>query len=222
MKNLADLAVLADKCPTMAQPNAKLLKFTVRYILPVSITIRYLLNYFLFFCLTQLGCTGINFYNFLSDGRGSLSYRERRREAHTAAEQKRRDAIKKGCDATFFMGHAENIRIFSSVFPFQFQCRSLWIFLSSGAPTTANCLQKVDYSKYFIPPRLSVLCYSSLTVCTYFFSSLSFVGIFLNEKLDSKQLNFYVFARHITNTRDMTRCRPWCPPASRRIPTVTR
>jgi hypothetical protein len=30
-----------------------------------------------------------------SDGRGSLSYRERRREAHTAAEQKRRDAIKK-------------------------------------------------------------------------------------------------------------------------------
>lgn len=34
-----------------------------------------------------------------SDGRGSLSYRERRREAHTAAEQKRRDAIKKGYDA---------------------------------------------------------------------------------------------------------------------------
>ena len=218
MKNLADLAVLADKCPTMAQTNAKLLKFTVRYILPVSITIRYLLNYFLFFCLTQLGCTGINFYNFLSDGRGSLSYRERRREAHTAAEQKRRDAIKKGCDATFFMGHAENIRIFSSVFPFQFQCCGAFGYFYRAALR----LQLIVYSKYFIPPRLSVLCYSSLTVCTYFFSSLSFVGIFLNEKLDSKQLNFYVFARHITNTRDMTRCRPWCPPASRRIPTVTR
>jgi hypothetical protein len=34
---------------------------------------------------------------FYSDGRGALSYRERRREAHTAAEQKRRDAIKKVC-----------------------------------------------------------------------------------------------------------------------------
>ena len=33
-----------------------------------------------------------------SDGRGqsALSYKERRREAHTQAEQKRRDAIKKG------------------------------------------------------------------------------------------------------------------------------
>ena len=39
------------------------------------------------------------FYNdYYSDGRSSLSYRERRREAHTAAEQKRRDAIKKGYD----------------------------------------------------------------------------------------------------------------------------
>lgn len=28
----------------------------------------------------------------------SLSYKERRREAHTQAEQKRRDAIKKGYD----------------------------------------------------------------------------------------------------------------------------
>ena len=33
-----------------------------------------------------------------SDGRNSISYKERRREAHTAAEQKRRDAIKKGYD----------------------------------------------------------------------------------------------------------------------------
>jgi len=31
-------------------------------------------------------------------GRSSLSYKERRREAHTQAEQKRRDAIKKGYD----------------------------------------------------------------------------------------------------------------------------
>ena len=34
-----------------------------------------------------------------SDGRSSantMSYKERRREAHTQAEQKRRDAIKKG------------------------------------------------------------------------------------------------------------------------------
>lgn len=29
----------------------------------------------------------------------SLSYKERRREAHTQAEQKRRDAIKKGYDS---------------------------------------------------------------------------------------------------------------------------
>ena len=34
----------------------------------------------------------------ISDGRNSISYKERRREAHTAAEQKRRDAIKKGYD----------------------------------------------------------------------------------------------------------------------------
>jgi len=34
-----------------------------------------------------------------SDGKNSLSYKERRREAHTAAEQKRRDAIKKGYDS---------------------------------------------------------------------------------------------------------------------------
>eukprot|EP00092_Neocalanus_flemingeri_P088152 GFUD01111350.1.p1 GENE.GFUD01111350.1~~GFUD01111350.1.p1 ORF type:complete len:106 (-),score=24.47 GFUD01111350.1:76-393(-) len=34
-----------------------------------------------------------------SDGKNSISYKERRREAHTAAEQKRRDAIKKGYDA---------------------------------------------------------------------------------------------------------------------------
>ena len=33
-----------------------------------------------------------------SDSKQSQSYRERRREAHTAAEQKRRDAIKKGYD----------------------------------------------------------------------------------------------------------------------------
>jgi len=33
-----------------------------------------------------------------SDGKNSISYKERRREAHTAAEQKRRDAIKKGYD----------------------------------------------------------------------------------------------------------------------------
>jgi len=33
-----------------------------------------------------------------SDSKHSQSYRERRREAHTAAEQKRRDAIKKGYD----------------------------------------------------------------------------------------------------------------------------
>ena len=33
-----------------------------------------------------------------SDSRSSQSYRDRRREAHTAAEQKRRDAIKKGYD----------------------------------------------------------------------------------------------------------------------------
>ena len=32
-------------------------------------------------------------------GSGSLSYKERRREAHTQAEQKRRDAIKKGYDS---------------------------------------------------------------------------------------------------------------------------
>jgi len=34
-----------------------------------------------------------------SDGKSSLSYKERRREAHTQAEQKRRDAIKKGYDS---------------------------------------------------------------------------------------------------------------------------
>jgi len=34
-----------------------------------------------------------------SDGRSSMSYKERRREAHTQAEQKRRDAIKKGYDS---------------------------------------------------------------------------------------------------------------------------
>lgn len=34
-----------------------------------------------------------------SDSKQSQSYRERRREAHTAAEQKRRDAIKKGYDS---------------------------------------------------------------------------------------------------------------------------
>merc|ERR1719381_23638 len=33
-----------------------------------------------------------------SDSKNSQSYKERRREAHTAAEQKRRDAIKKGYD----------------------------------------------------------------------------------------------------------------------------
>ena len=33
-----------------------------------------------------------------SDSKQSQTYRERRREAHTAAEQKRRDAIKKGYD----------------------------------------------------------------------------------------------------------------------------
>ncbi|CAB4064600.1 MLX [Lepeophtheirus salmonis] len=33
-----------------------------------------------------------------SDSKSNLSYRERRREAHTQAEQKRRDAIKKGYD----------------------------------------------------------------------------------------------------------------------------
>merc|ERR1719347_2421013 len=50
-----------------------------------------------------------------SDGKGNISYRERRREAHTAAEQKRRDAIKKGyetlqtlvpsCQQTEALGH---------------------------------------------------------------------------------------------------------------------
>jgi MAX-like protein X len=34
-----------------------------------------------------------------SDSKHSQTYRERRREAHTAAEQKRRDAIKKGYDS---------------------------------------------------------------------------------------------------------------------------
>lgn len=34
-----------------------------------------------------------------SDGKSSMSYKERRREAHTQAEQKRRDAIKKGYDS---------------------------------------------------------------------------------------------------------------------------
>jgi len=34
-----------------------------------------------------------------SDSKNSISYKERRREAHTAAEQKRRDAIKKGYDS---------------------------------------------------------------------------------------------------------------------------
>jgi len=34
-----------------------------------------------------------------SDSKNSASYKERRREAHTAAEQKRRDAIKKGYDS---------------------------------------------------------------------------------------------------------------------------
>lgn len=33
-----------------------------------------------------------------ADTKCSLSYKERRREAHTQAEQKRRDAIKKGYD----------------------------------------------------------------------------------------------------------------------------
>nr|CAG4641320.1 EOG090X0H9E [Eulimnadia texana] len=33
-----------------------------------------------------------------SDGKSTMSYKERRREAHTQAEQKRRDAIKKGYD----------------------------------------------------------------------------------------------------------------------------
>ena len=33
-----------------------------------------------------------------SDARSTTSYKERRREAHTFAEQKRRDAIKKGYD----------------------------------------------------------------------------------------------------------------------------
>nr|CAG4652289.1 EOG090X0H9E [Triops cancriformis] len=34
-----------------------------------------------------------------SDGKSTISYKERRREAHTQAEQKRRDAIKKGYDS---------------------------------------------------------------------------------------------------------------------------
>ena len=34
-----------------------------------------------------------------SDSKNSQNYKERRREAHTAAEQKRRDAIKKGYDS---------------------------------------------------------------------------------------------------------------------------
>ena len=34
-----------------------------------------------------------------SDSKNSQSYKERRREAHTAAEQKRRDAIKNGYDS---------------------------------------------------------------------------------------------------------------------------
>ena len=42
----------------------------------------------------RLNCIQSHF----SDGRNSISYKERRREAHTAAEQKRRDAIKKGYD----------------------------------------------------------------------------------------------------------------------------
>ena len=184
MKNLADLAVLADKCPTMAQPNAKLLKFTVRYILPVSITIRYLLNYFLFFCLTQLGCTGINFYNFLSDGRGSLSYRERRREAHTAAEQKRRDAIKKGCDATFFMGHAENIRIFSSVFPFQFQCCGAFGYFYQAALR----LQLIVYKKLttvniFYPPDCQCCVIHHLLFAHIFFLPSLLLGFFKMKNL---------------------------------------
>jgi len=33
-----------------------------------------------------------------SDTRSTISYKERRREAHTHAEQKRRDAIKRGYD----------------------------------------------------------------------------------------------------------------------------
>lgn len=33
-----------------------------------------------------------------SDHKSTISYKERRREAHTQAEQKRRDAIKKGYD----------------------------------------------------------------------------------------------------------------------------
>ena len=42
--------------------------------------------------------TDFEFDSSFSDGRNSISYKERRREAHTAAEQKRRDAIKKGYD----------------------------------------------------------------------------------------------------------------------------
>ena len=34
-----------------------------------------------------------------SDSKNSQNYKEKRREAHTAAEQKRRDAIKKGYDS---------------------------------------------------------------------------------------------------------------------------
>jgi hypothetical protein len=47
-----------------------------------------------------------------SDGRSSLSYRERRREAHTAAEQKRRDAIKKECEwstSFYVIGSVESV-----------------------------------------------------------------------------------------------------------------
>ena len=48
--------------------------------------------------LLQRSVVTTSCFSFYSDGRSSLSYRERRREAHTAAEQKRRDAIKKGYD----------------------------------------------------------------------------------------------------------------------------
>lgn len=53
-----------------------------------------------------LTCTWTCFilFYFLDDedtdgGNSSMSYKERRREAHTQAEQKRRDAIKKGYDS---------------------------------------------------------------------------------------------------------------------------
>lgn len=54
----------------------------------------------------------------------SLSYKERRREAHTQAEQKRRDAIKKGYDGLQELGKKYVLKVYNKKINFSFnQCQ---------------------------------------------------------------------------------------------------